>query len=221
MRIPSKAFMPPLCARPRLERCLGGGLSRWKSMFVSALGCLFHRRGLRALALSLCSVGMLGACSPTFNWRELRPQGTPLQALMPCKAESASRPVPLDGGTPVELHMHSCDAGGLTFALAWAELGDAARAPAALAGWRRASLSAVHVDPARADEPAAQWNAVVPGATQVVGLTALGTDPRGQPVQMRAVHFVRESTVYQAAIYGPALKDANVTSAFFEGLKLP
>ncbi|QHE83827.1 hypothetical protein [Hydrogenophaga sp. BPS33] len=190
-------------------------------MFVSALGCLFHRCGLRPLALLLGSVGMLGACSPTFNWRELRLQGTPLQALMPCKVEIASRPVSLDGGTPVELHMHSCDAGGLTFALSWAELGDATRVPAALAGWRRASLSAIRVDPARVDEPATQWSAGVPGATQVMGLTALGTDPRGQPVQMRALHFVRESKMYQAAIYGPALKDANVTSAFFEGLKLP
>jgi hypothetical protein len=35
------------------------------------------------------------------------------------------------------------------------------------------------------------------------------------------VHFVRGTQVYQAAIYGPALNDAGVIAAFFDGLKLP
>ncbi len=192
-------------------------------MFVFAPGDPPHRRRLRSINLLLCAlcILLLGACSPTFNWRELRDEGTPLQALMPCKPETATRAVALDGGKPNELHMHSCDTGGLTFAVAWIDVGDAARVPAALNGWRRASLGALRVDPARADEPALQWTAAIPGATQSQGLTAKGTDHQGSTVQMRAVHFVRGSQLYQAAIYGPALNDASVTSAFFEGLKLP
>ncbi len=178
------------------------------------------RRRLRPLGLALCAGLILSACNPIFNWRELRPEGTPLQALMPCKPETATRPVPLDGGVPTDLHMHSCDTGGLTFAVAWAELGDAARVSAALTGWRRASLGAVRVDPARADEPATRWQAEVPGATQALGLTAQGNDHQGRPVQVRAVHFARGTQVYQAAVYGPALSD-EVTAAFFDGLKLP
>lgn len=178
------------------------------------------RRCLRPLGLALFAGLVLSACNPTFNWRELRPEGTPLQALMPCKPESAKRPVPLDGGAPTELHMHSCDTGGLTFAVAWAELGDATRVPASLNGWRRASLGAVRVDPARADDPATQWPVAVPGATQALGLMGQGIDHHGQPVQVRAVHFARGTQVYQAAIYGPALRD-DVTAAFFDGLKLP
>lgn len=175
---------------------------------------------LRPLGLVLFAGLVLSACNPTFNWRELRPEGTPLQALMPCKPESATRPVPLDGGAPVELHMHSCDTGGLTFTLAWAELGDAARVPGSLNGWRRASLGAVRVEPARADDPATRWPAAVPGAHQALGLTAQGSDHQGQPVQVRAVHFARGTQVYQAAVYGPTLRD-DVTTAFFDGLKLP
>lgn len=178
------------------------------------------RRRPRPLGLALSSLLILSACNPTFNWRELRPAGTPLQALMPCKPETATRPVPLDGGAPTELHMHSCEAGGLTFAVAWAELGDAARVPGALGGWRRASLSAVRVDPARADDPATAWNAAVPGATQAMGLAAQGSNHAGQPVQVRAAHFARGTQVYQAAVYGPALSD-EVSVAFFDGLKLP
>lgn len=178
------------------------------------------RRRPRPLAVVLSVLLILSACNPTFNWRELRPEGTPLQALMPCKPETATRPVPLDGGAPTELHMHSCETGGLTFAVAWAELGDAARVPGALSGWRRASLGAVRVDPARADDPATAWNAPVPGATAAQGLTAQGSNHAGQPVQVRAVHFARGTQVYQAAVYGPALSD-EVTVAFFDGLKLP
>lgn len=164
---------------------------------------------------------MLVGCSPTFNWRELRPEGTPLQALMPCKPETATRPVALDGGALNELRMYSCDTGGLTFAVSWLELGDSARVPAALNGWRRASLGAVRVDAARAEDPAAQWSGSVPGAAQALGLTVQGTDYQGKAVQMRALHFVRGTQVYQAAIYGPSLNDSGVIATFFDGLKLP
>ncbi|MBW0169136.1 MAG: hypothetical protein KXJ61_02815 [Hydrogenophaga sp.] len=167
-----------------------------------------------------CVLPILSACNPTFNWRELRPEGSPLQALMPCKPESAARPVPLDGRAPVELHMHSCDAGGLTFAVAWAELDDEARVSGALTGWRRASLAAVRLDPSRGDDPTTRWNAAVPGATQAQGLMAQGSDHQGRAVQVRAVHFARGAQVFQAAVYGQGMSD-EVTATFFEGLKLP
>jgi len=99
-------------------------------------------------------------------------------------------------------------------------MGDAARVPAALAGWRRASLGAVRVDPARADDPANAWAAAVPGATQTQGLVAQGSDHQGRAVQVRAAHFARGTQVYQAAIYGPSLSD-EATTPFFDGLKLP
>ena len=178
------------------------------------------RRRLRLPGLALSAGLLLAACNPTFNWRELRPEGAQLQAMMPCKPESATRPIPLDGGAPVDLHMHSCDTGGLTFAVAWAELGDAARTPGALSGWRRATLAAVQVDPARADDPTVAWNASVPGATQAMGLIAVGRSHQGEPVQVRAVQFARGAQVYQAAVYGAVLGD-DITGPFFEGLKLP
>lgn len=159
------------------------------------------------------------ACNPTFNWRELRLAGTPLQALMPCKPETAERSVPL-GGAPTVLHMQSCKAGGLTFAVAWAELPDAAAAPATLADWQRASLAAIRVDPALQPDAAHRWAAAVAGSTLAQGVTAQGTDPLGQPVQTRAVYFARGAQVFQAAIYGPALSD-EVSTTFFDGLKLP
>jgi len=160
----------------------------------------------------------LAACYPTFNWRELRPDGTPLQALLPCKPETAERTVPL-GGAPTLLHMHSCKASGLTFALAWANAPDAMTVPATLIDWQRASLSAIRVDPTLHTDPAHRWTATVAGASLVQGIAAQGTDPQGQPVQARAVYFARGAQVFQAAIYGAASDEVSTT--FFDGLQLP
>jgi hypothetical protein len=161
----------------------------------------------------------LSACSPTFNWREVRVDATPLQALMPCKPETAQRSVPL-AGRPTELHLLACETGGLQFALAWAELDAVTQVPQALAAWRRASLQAIGVRLAPDDEASTAWTASVPGATQALGVQASGQNLAGGAVQTRAVYFARGSQVFQAAVYGEQLP-AESLEAFFGGLRLP
>lgn len=161
---------------------------------------------------------LLVACNPTFNWRELRPDGTPLLALMPCKPDSATRPVPMVGA-PVELHMHSCEAGSLRFAVAWADVGNAAQVSPALAAWRSASLQSLRVIPSPGEDPATRWAVTVAGADAVLGVSALGRDPQGQPVRTRAAYFAQGSRVFQAAVYGAELPDEAV-DPFFAGLRL-
>lgn len=167
-------------------------------------------RAAAAAALLLTLPG----CSPTFNWRELRVDGTPLLALMPCKPESASRPVPLGGTSapPTELHMHSCEAAGLRFAVAWADVGQAAQVPPALAAWRTASLLAIRAT-------GTDWPVKVAGADAVQGVQAQGSNPQGQPVQTRAGYFARGTQVFQVAVYGQPLPD-EALDAFFGGLQL-
>lgn len=162
---------------------------------------------------------VLGACSPTFNWRDWPVQGTPLKATMPCKPESASRAVPMLG-TPVELHMHSCEAGGLRFALAWADVGQASQVPVALAAWRAASLQSLQVNNLSPFDPALTWPVAVKGATQVAGVQADGTDPQGRPVRSRTAYFARGTQVFQAAVYGERL-EAAAEDPFFGGLTFP
>ena len=169
-------------------------------------------------AAALAALLTLGACSPTFNWRELRLDGTPLLALMPCKPESAKRAVPL-AGTPTELHMHSCEAGGLRFAVAWADVGNAAQVAPALAAWRSAGLQSLRAAPTPADDPATQWAVAVAGAPSVQGVKAQGQDPQGQPVQTRTAYFAQGSRVFQAAVYGAKLPEEAV-EPFFAGLRL-
>ena len=169
------------------------------------------------LAVVVLGLGA-SACSPTFNWRTLRDDGSVLQALMPCKPDSARRDVPL-GGAPRSLLMHSCEAGGLTFAVGWVELGQEAAVAEALAQWRAATLATLRVSP---DASASQvpGPVTVPGAELTVALQAQGSSPAGQPVQVMALYFAQRTRVYQAAIYGETVP-SEVSTSFFEALRLP
>jgi hypothetical protein len=171
------------------------------------------------LAILLLGVAALGACSPTFNWRELRPAGTPLQALMPCKPDMAERTVPLDG-TPTPMQMHSCDAGSLTFAVAWAELVSEDRVPAAIQGWRAGALATLSVGGPQAEGVVTDWVVKVPGAEHPQGVQAMGQSPQGKPMRMRAAYFSKGRQVFQAAVYGAQLPEEELAT-FFDALKLP
>jgi hypothetical protein len=162
---------------------------------------------------------LVAACSPTFNWRELRDDAIELKAVMPCKPDRGTREVPLGEG-PHQLHMHSCEAGGLTFAVAWVRLPDATQAAAVLEPWRRATLATLQAGGARMDEPDLAWTVRVSGAEGVLGLKARGNSTAGQTMEARAVYFSRGVTVYQAAIYGARIPD-EVASSFFDPLRLP
>lgn len=188
--------------------------------FCAARSCVSDgsARGQRLFHGLVLTCLLVSACSPTFNWRALRDDGTPLQALMPCKPDSAQRDVPL-GGALRSLQMHSCKAGGFTFAIGWAVVDEPTGLNEALLQWRAATLSTLGLNPL--DLPAGQtatW--VVPGAEQVQTLEAQGTSPAGQAVQVRAVYFGQGTRVYQAAVYGSGLSD-DISAPFFEALRLP
>ena len=157
----------------------------------------------------------LAACSPAFNWRTVRPEASALQALMPCKPDEARRDTPL-GGAVTPLNMLSCEAGGATFAMAWADLGQAERVPAALVQWRAASLISLKAAP----EAARSWTRSVPGAERVEGIDVQGIRHDGSATRAQVLYFARGSRVYQAAIYGSSVGPEEV-STFFEGLALP
>ena len=103
--------------------------------------CLYSPvvRPFRFLLLIAVLGGSLLACSPTLNWREVRPEGVSLTMLLPCKPDRASKAVPL-GGHPIRLSMTGCEAGGALFALAVAEVADPGQAAQVLAQWQSLTL---------------------------------------------------------------------------------
>jgi hypothetical protein len=101
-----------------------------KSAFVAALFVVFT-----------------AACSPVFNWREVRFDQSGTVALLPCKPDRAERPVPLyDGSAPLVLSMAGCQAGGATFSVSVVTLpagASEASAKVSLDRWQQATQTSL------------------------------------------------------------------------------
>ncbi len=158
----------------------------------------------------------LVACSPAFNWREVRPENTRLSLLLPCKPDKAQKVVPL-GGRPTTLSMLGCDAGGATFAVAVADLGDASRAAPVLALWQSLTLANMKAAPGTAQSMPLN----IPGASPepaVVRVLAQGQRIDGAAVSGQAAYFARGAQVFQVVMYAPKI-ESEVAETFFSSLK--
>jgi hypothetical protein len=84
----------------------------------------------------IASMGLVTACAPELNWREVRPaQADGLVAMFPCKPDAHHRPVRLPGmAYDVDLHVVSCQQGDATWALSYATVSGAHDVTPALAG---------------------------------------------------------------------------------------
>ncbi len=167
----------------------------------------------RFLNSALVALTALAACSPTLNWREVRPDGTPLAFLMPCKPDKGQKTVPM-AGQPTELMLLSCDAGGSTFAVAVADVKDASKIAVALAQWQSVALANIKAGVA---PPAVLLK--LPGlASGAALIKATGQRPNGQAVSMHAAYFAQGAKVFQVAMYADNIS-ADAADTFFSGLK--
>jgi hypothetical protein len=154
---------------------------------------------------------VLTACSPALNWREVRPEGTRLALLLPCKPDKAEKTVPL-GGPATPLSMLGCDAGDATFAVAVAQLGDAAQAAPVLAQWQSLTLANMKAGPAQVSL------LKVPGAPSAVLVKAQGQRADGTPVSGQAAYFAQGAQVFQVVLYSARISP-EVADTFFSSLK--
>ena len=137
-----------------------------------------------------------------------------LLATVACKPEKAARDVPM-AGRKVSLEVLGCDAGGATFALLFADIGEPARAGEVLAQWRTATLANMRSSAAR-DIPLQLRGAL--GLPQSVHVVAAGQRPDGTGVESHAAYFAQGPYVFQAVIYSDKLTP-EVAEPFFSGLK--
>jgi hypothetical protein len=169
------------------------------------------RPNLAAAMLAAC---VLPGCSPTFNWREVRAEPPGLAAMLPCKPDKASREVPM-AGRKAQLQVLGCDTGGATFALLFADIGDATRSSEVLTQWKQATLSNMRA-PAGQERPFLPPGAIaLKESAQVV---ASGQRADGTKVESHAAYFARGSYVFQAVIYADRL-EPQWAESFFSGLK--
>lgn len=169
-----------------------------------------------AVSMVLSLVG----CSPALNWREVRAATAPLVVMLPCKPDQGSRSVPFAGRDTV-LQMLGCDAAGMTFAVAHAEIAPEADAQAVLSQWKQITLT--HVRAEGAQESADR----VSGATPAAALPALrvrarGRAPDGAVLHTEALYFVQGRRVVQAVLYAKAdsREAREAADTFFSGLKV-
>ena len=161
-------------------------------------------------------LGLVAACSPTLDWRQVRPEGWGLVASWPCRPTLQVRPVAL-AGPAVELGLLSCSAGDHRFAVASADVADPARVGPALQALGAAAQALVQgvieseraaVVPGMTPQPAARWWRVQ------------GRLPDGQPVREQVLVFAQGMRVFQATLVGPLADDA-LAQAFFDSIELP
>ena len=164
-----------------------------------------------ALAAVLLS---LAACTPTFNWREVRVEPTQLRAMLPCKPDKASRTVPM-AGRDTELQVLGCDTGGATFAVLSGDIVDPLKDGQVLAQWRAATLANMHGAGAEGRRFLPAGAMALPQSLRV---SASGRRADGSKVESQAAYFARGSRVFQAVVYADKVP-AEAAETFFSGLR--
>ncbi len=170
---------------------------------------------LRSAAPLLLCLCFLPACSPTYNWREVRVESTSLKAMLPCKPEQTSRELPI-AGRAVNFSATGCETGGFAFALLTADMGSASEAVDVLAHWKAATVAGMR-GAISLETP------FVPGGAlplrESVRIVANGRRGDGTSVESHAAYFAQGGRVFQAVIYGSRISP-ELDEAFFSGLRL-
>lgn len=159
---------------------------------------------------------LLAGCSPTFDWREVRPADSGAVAMFPCRPASHAREVLL-AGSRVRLTLHACSAGDATWALAFADLDDPARVAAALTELRDAAAANLSA------APGVVLALRVEGATPSAAMQRVafeGRLPDGKAVVEQVALYAKGLRVYQATALGARLPP-EALDMFFGGLKTP
>ena len=169
--------------------------------------------------LTLVAACALAGCTPTLDWREVRPPGSQLLLLFPCKPGVQQRQVPL-AGQPVLLTLHACAAGGQTWGLAMADVADPARVAPSLAGF--SAVAATNISAALSGPAPAAVPFAVRGATPNPGSQRLllkGKLPDGTQVTLHAAVFSHGTQVFQASVLGEHVS-AEAANAYFDALRV-
>ena len=175
-----------------------------------------HRYSVKRLPGALLPVVTLiaAACTPAFDWRSVRLPETQLVAQMPCRPARFQRDEVI-AGTRLRLFMLSCEAGGVTYGVATADVADAGRVEAVLAALASGAASTLRARDVR-------FAAFKPtGVTPFSGNVSArlhGTRPDGVEVEESLRLFARGTRIFQVNAIGASLND-DVIRPFEDGLR--
>jgi hypothetical protein len=173
-----------------------------------------HRNVRSGTFGGLAAAMFLVACSPAFDWRSVPLPGTQLVTELPCRPSRFQRDVNV-AGRPLTIFMLSCQADGVTYGVASADVGDPARVDAVLHALRDSTIAAIRS--ANPTVGALNMN----GATPFSGNSSVhlhGQRPDGEAVDEAVRLFGRGTRVFQASVIGAELPDAAL-KPFEDGLR--
>jgi hypothetical protein len=154
------------------------------------------------------------------DWREVRPEGSGLMLMFPCKPAGHARDMQVQG-KPVRTHLHACRADDQDFALSFADLGDPGLVGPAMREMRESLLA--KLVQGQSESPASAVALQVPGMTpspQALSQSLSGQLPDGSRAFGFVAVFARGTVVYQALVFGakndPAAQDGFVHSIKFK-----
>ncbi|HIV71943.1 MAG TPA: hypothetical protein H9903_13495 [Candidatus Aquabacterium excrementipullorum] len=191
---------------------------------------------LRQTLIGISLLMGLSACSPSLNWREVRPADADgLVALFPCKPDTAQRELAVPGlaGGPATVHLLRCDAHGATWALSYLHAGTPERLRQALPALDQALWDNVSAgDSAHAGRQALGPSKITGAASHPGALTwrLQGTRPistdQAETVHVTAWSFAHGLTAFQASVWqgatpGSLQVDDPAVEAFVEGFNFP
>ena len=155
----------------------------------------------------------LAACSPPFDWREVRVDEATLRAQFPCRPERRIREVPIEG-TPLRMEMVTCTAEGITFAASHFTVPGPAAVAAAIEAVKAASVANLGGPAPKASVFQLAGMTPSPSAAR---LDMTGRRPDGEVVDLHAAFFTRGLRIYQLSVLGKA-PPPQVVDTFFAGL---
>jgi hypothetical protein len=158
-------------------------------------GMFRNQVGARMASL-LILAGLLAACSPELNWREVHASDGTYTVLMPAKPAAHSRKLAL-GAIQTEMTLRGAEAAEVSYVIGVATLDSPAHAEQAQqamqAGMLRNIGAATH-----------QARTVLVDKLPMTELIAGGKSPAGQPLTLHARFATRGTRAYQAVVLGPA-----------------
>ncbi|MDO8651841.1 MAG: hypothetical protein Q7R66_06605 [Undibacterium sp.] len=145
------------------------------------------------------------ACSPKFDWREVRGTDAPFAVLLPAKPASYAREMELNG-VKLKMQMTAADADSVSFAVGYAKVDDASKIAGVLAAMKTGMLKNIQATTSKDSNQS---------GTEIV---AYGNLQNGQPVKLVGRFFARGAWVYQVVVIGrekaltPEVVDTFMTS---------
>ncbi|GGI55305.1 hypothetical protein GCM10011430_24790 [Oxalicibacterium solurbis] len=158
------------------------------------------------LRLPLIAVlALTAACSPKFDWREIRSDNAAYIIAMPAKPAVFTRPIDLNG-IATAMTMTATEVDGITFAIGSAELPEATQAQTSLVAMKTAMVNNIR-GTVRHEKTATMPQSQNAGTgmlayTEILASGAADAATNGQPRVLFARFFAKDRHVYQLVVTG-------------------